>query len=141
MNEIIVIIPGPLAPPDTRRPRRNMTARSYSCTTLKQRQSENGNVNTMRITESPINMNPQKPMPCFPATTINHMVSHANAPGYFVRRFTSVYLWTVARDVALDLNILPSVGTQFDKWTSIIEIMYLNYSYVYATVPIILFLR
>ena len=26
-------LPGPLAPPDSRRPRRKMTARSYSCTT------------------------------------------------------------------------------------------------------------
>jgi hypothetical protein len=28
-----IYLPGPLAPPDIRRPKRNITARSYSCTT------------------------------------------------------------------------------------------------------------
>lgn len=32
---VIIIIPGPLAPPCIRRPKRNITARSYSCTTYK----------------------------------------------------------------------------------------------------------
>jgi len=32
----MLILPGPLAPPDKRRPSRNMTALSYSCTTCKE---------------------------------------------------------------------------------------------------------
>ena len=36
--------PGPLAPPDLRRPSLKMTALSYSCTTLTQPQMEMGSV-------------------------------------------------------------------------------------------------
>ena len=43
-------IPGPTGPPDLTRPSRKMTALSYSWTILMQKNSENGNVSTMRIT-------------------------------------------------------------------------------------------
>ena len=42
--------PGPTGPPDLTRPSRKMTALSYSWTILMQKNSENGNVSTMRIT-------------------------------------------------------------------------------------------
>lgn len=54
-------IPGPFAPPRTKRPRRNITARSYSCTTLIHRNNENGNVQTINITDMTVNANAQKP--------------------------------------------------------------------------------
>lgn len=39
-------IPGPRAPPFNRRPNLNITTRSYSCTTLMQKNSDNGKVAT-----------------------------------------------------------------------------------------------
>jgi len=51
MHGIMKNIPGPLAPPFNRRPNRNMTTRSYSWTTLIQRNNDTGRVATTRATD------------------------------------------------------------------------------------------
>lgn len=54
-------IPGPLEPPRTNRPNLNITARSYSCTTLTQKKSEKGKKTTMTTTEMTVNKKEHKP--------------------------------------------------------------------------------
>lgn len=54
-------LPGPLAPPESSLPRRNITALSYSCTTLKQMKSEKGIVRTTRTHDKNIKIEPQRP--------------------------------------------------------------------------------
>lgn len=54
-------IPGPLGPPFLSLPSLNITALSYSCTTLKHAQILNGNVTTSRTTDPTVanhSMNP-----------------------------------------------------------------------------------
>ena len=84
-------LPGPLDPPSKRRPKRNMTARSYSCTTckrisiqkgwekvssfvsvrtLKHTQSENGKVTITMTQEKAVRSHPQIPMPMSPSLAI-----------------------------------------------------------------------
>lgn len=48
-------IPGPLAPPVTKRPSLKITARSYSCTTLIQKNKLNGIVTTISAIERKVN--------------------------------------------------------------------------------------
>ncbi|OTF69250.1 hypothetical protein BLA29_005601 [Euroglyphus maynei] len=54
-------IPGPFEPPLVRRPKRNITARSYSCTTLTHKNNENGKVITMIMIEMIVNKKAQNP--------------------------------------------------------------------------------
>lgn len=54
--------PGPLAPPCNRRPSRKMTARSYSCTILMHRHSENGNVAPITSIEKTVRIFVQYPV-------------------------------------------------------------------------------
>ena len=54
-------IPGPFEPPLVKRPKRNITARSYSCTTFMHKNNENGNVQTINIIDMIVNANAQKP--------------------------------------------------------------------------------
>merc|ERR1719203_1105933 len=56
-------IPGPLDPPCRRRPSRNITALSYSCTTLKQTQREKGSVTRTRPHEIIVRSRPHRPTP------------------------------------------------------------------------------
>ena len=56
-------LPGPLDPPWSSRPSRNMTALSYSCTTLKQTQREKGIVTRTRAHEIIVRSSPQSPTP------------------------------------------------------------------------------
>lgn len=44
MQGMMKKIPGPLAPPLSKRPSLKMTTRSYSCTTLMQKKSDSGKV-------------------------------------------------------------------------------------------------
>jgi hypothetical protein len=55
--------PGPFAPPGNIRPRRKITARSYSFTIFMQQHKLNGNVNTTRKYDIPISKYPQHPNP------------------------------------------------------------------------------
>jgi len=56
-------MPGPRDPPLRSRPNLKMTARSYSCTTLKQTKREKGRVTSMRSQEKPVKMLPHTPTP------------------------------------------------------------------------------
>ncbi len=56
-------LPGPLEPPDKSLPSLNMTALSYSCTTLKHTHNEKGNVTTTKSQEKPVRRTPQAPTP------------------------------------------------------------------------------
>ena len=66
-------IPGPFAPPRTKRPKRNITARSYSCTTFIQKNNENGNVIVINIIDMIVNMNAHNPglAPIVPVCLLN----------------------------------------------------------------------
>ena len=61
MQGIIKNIPGPLLPPRTNRPSLNITARSYSWTTLTQKKSEKGKKTTMTTTEMTVSRKEHKP--------------------------------------------------------------------------------
>lgn len=55
-------IPGPFEPePFDKRPKRNMTARSYSCTTFMHKNNENGNVMAIIMIEMIVNRNAHIP--------------------------------------------------------------------------------
>ena len=54
MQGIMKKMPGPLAPPLSRRPRRKMTTRSYSCTTLMQKNRESGKVAITKSNEKAV---------------------------------------------------------------------------------------
>lgn len=54
MQGMMKNIPGPRAPPLSSRPKRKMTTRSYSCTTLIQKNSESGNVASTSSSEKAV---------------------------------------------------------------------------------------
>jgi len=56
-------MPGPREPPCSSRPSRKMTALSYSCTTLKQTNSEKGNVTITNPQEIIVSSQPHRPIP------------------------------------------------------------------------------
>ena len=56
-------MPGPRAPPVSRRPSRKMTTRSYSCTTLTAKQSDTGSVMKIRMMEQKVMRYAQMPGP------------------------------------------------------------------------------
>ena len=67
-----VYIPGPLDPPCRRRPSRNITALSYSCTTLKQTQREKGSVTRTRPHEIIVRSRPHRPTPLSDSSAENN---------------------------------------------------------------------
>jgi len=56
-------MPGPRAPPLSKRPSLKMTTRSYSCTTLTAKQREKGSVTSTRIMEKKVSKCAHKPGP------------------------------------------------------------------------------
>lgn len=55
MQGMMKKIPGPLAPPFSRRPRRNITTLSYSWTTLMQKHMEKGKVTITKMSAKAVN--------------------------------------------------------------------------------------
>lgn len=64
-------LPGPREPPDNNRPSLKMTARSYSCTTLKHTHSENGKVTMTSNHEISVRRNPHNPAPLVSPSSAN----------------------------------------------------------------------
>lgn len=58
-----ICLPGPLAPPWSNRPKRKMTALSYSWTTLTQKNIERGNVRTHNMIDDMVSTHARIPCP------------------------------------------------------------------------------
>jgi len=86
-------LPGPLDPPWSSRPSRNITALSYSCTTLKQTQREKGIVTRTRAHEIIVRSSPQSPTPLSDSSAVTRnrtqllsLVSCCALPWYTIHR-------------------------------------------------------